>query len=182
MAALLAFPLTAAALLRPAVPGLGPRHLPLPSRAAVRCVFDADLEPQVGANARSSGIQLGLAEEADLGACVDVLMEGFYKDAMALASAEFSATEMQQLTPALSRINESLRRFTRFLLRLQANGRCGEGLRAPNVRPPAPGSSLMLCAHKPETGQIVGVVEVSVEPRDGRVPGAHALPAALLPP
>jgi len=159
------------ALLSPAVRGLGPRHELLPPRAAVRCVVDANLEPLVGANAGISGVQVGLAEEADLNECVDVLMEAFYKDAMTIAAAEFTAEEMERLAPPLTLLNGGLKRFTRFWLRQQCKGRCGEGLRSLSVRRPAQGSSLMICAHKPDTCQIVGVVEVSVEPRDGRVPG-----------
>mmetsp|Transcript_21146 Transcript_21146/g.66200 ORF Transcript_21146/g.66200 Transcript_21146/m.66200 type:complete len:220 (-) Transcript_21146:242-901(-) len=96
-------------------------------------------------------------------------MDGFYKDALTLAAAEFSDEEMELLRPPLTRVNGGLKAFTRLLLRLQAQARCGGRLKAPSADSPPPQGSLMLCAV--EGGSVVGVVEVSIEPRDGRVPG-----------
>jgi len=141
-------------------------------RAQVQCVADCDLfEFDLGASTPSALVRLGLAETADLDACVDVLMGGFYKDALTLAAESFSEEEMQLLGPPLSRVNVVLERFTRFMLKLTTAGRCGQRLMAPSARDAPPnGNSLMVCAHRPSSGEVVGVVEISIEPRDGRVP------------
>ena len=163
--------------------GLVGLSLSLPARppcslraAGCALVVEAELEPPLDSDAR-----LGLAQHADLGPAVDVLMDGFYKDALTLAAEEFSEAEMEAMRPVLSRVNGQLRRFTRTMLFLQANGRCGERLRSPSLEPPPSGGSLMICVHKPATGEIVGVVEVSIEPKDGRVPGEHPLSHARIP-
>ena len=140
-------------------------------RAAVRCVANCDLEPDIGASAPSAFVRLGLAETADLDACVGVLMDGFYKDTLTLAAAEFSEEEMKLLGPPLTRVNGVLERFTRFMLKLTAGLRCGKRLKAPSARDaPQNGDALMVCAHRPDSGEVLGVVEISIEPRDGRVP------------
>jgi len=85
-------------LLLPLLPHCGPRALQArgcsPRTSPPRSVvFVSDLEPafaQPGSGEAVRSVRLGLAEESDLSAAIDVLMDGFYKDALTLAAAEFS--------------------------------------------------------------------------------------------
>ena len=88
----------------------------VPRSPAPRCVrddIDASLLP-VGFN--RTPFTFGTIEQADLPACIDVLMDGFYKDILTLAKDEFSEEELVKLRPALSIFNDSFMKLTRMLL------------------------------------------------------------------
>ena len=125
-------------------------------------------------------LTLATPNEQDLPSCVDVLMHAFYKDAISLAAQTFTPQEMKLLTPPLQKVNGLLEKFARFNLLIQARWRLGRRLRLkPDFARTALGqkTSLMLCAHEQAAPKrVVGVIEISLEPRDGRVPGDVRLP------
>ena len=96
-----------------------------PRQPAPRC-FNEDTPEHVSRlSLFPPSLRLVTPESADLPACVDVLMECFYKDALTLASAEFSAEEMEAIGPVLSIFNGGLKSLTRGLLLLDTRQRLG---------------------------------------------------------
>ena len=115
-------------------------------------------------------LRLVTPESDDLPACVDVLMECFYKDALTLASAEFSAEEMEAIGPVLSIFNGGLKSLTRALLLLDTRQRLGSRPQVGGWRHDAD-DVLMIVLQEVESDRVLGIVELSEQPRDGRVPG-----------
>jgi ribosomal protein S18 acetylase RimI-like enzyme len=120
----------------------------------------------------------GTIEPADLPACVNVLMDGFYKDMLTLAADEFSEEEMELLRPTLGFFNGYLKQFTRALLTLQTGMRLAARLPVGGMDLFPGGNALMVALQERSSGEIVGVAELSQEPRDGKVPGDIRLPRA----
>ena len=146
--------------------------------APPRCVredFDAQLLPNVDL----TSFRLGSVERADVPACVDVLMDGFYKDILTLAKDEFSEEEMEQLRPVLTALNGVFASLTRANLFLDAGRRLSPRLDDGGLQRGNPKDALMLALQERATGTIVGVAELSQQPRDGKVPGDFRLPLQL---
>jgi len=120
---------------------------------------------------------LGTPETRDVPACVDCLMDGFYKDMLTLAAGEFSEEEMEVLRPKLSLFNDAFMQLTRATLTWDANRRLATRLRSGGLQLGARSDALMLAVQERASGTIVGVVEVSQQPRDGKVPGDVRLPS-----
>ena len=124
-------------------------------------------------------LPLATPQTKDLPKCVDLLHAAFYKDALTLAKQAFSPEELERIEPPLRRVNGLLSRVARASMRAPATRRLRRRLRP--ASPPAhtrPGDrpALMRCALAPSDGALDGVVELSLEPRDGLVPGDLRLP------
>ena len=144
----------------------------------VRCVRD-DMSPTLAPEVDRSAYVFGTVEPHDMSSCIEVLMQGFYKDILTLAANEFSEDEMQVLRPTLTRFNGGLKWLTRLLLTYEAGKRLGATLSVGGFdRPATRGDGLMIAMQHRESGSIVGVVELSEQPCDGKVPGDVRLPWA----
>ena len=159
------------------LPLLGPPWSPgrAPERCRPRMVReDVALPPHISAEL-SSDLRLGSVEEVDIPACVDVLMECFYKDALTLASEQFSAEELEKLTPSLSLFNGALETAARLSLLWDTKRRIGPRLTAGGVAR-SDTAALLLALQNRTSGEIVGLAELSIQPLDGRVPGDFSIP------
>ena len=151
---------------------------PLVPRAAVpRCVRDDAYELIELPKVDSEAFLLGTAEPSDMPACIDCLMDGFYKDILTLAKDEFSEEEMIVLTPTLTVFNGAFSRITRLSLTLEANKRLATRLDNGGLQRGEEADALMLVLQERGSGDIVGVVEVMQQPCDGKVPGDFRLPS-----
>lgn len=125
----------------------------------------------------SSKLLLGTVEPSDMPACVECLMDGFYRDILTIAKDEFSEEELVLLRPTLTVFNGYFERLTRFFLTYEANKRLATRLRSGGLQRGARDDALCLVLQERATGAIVGVVELSQQPRDGKVPGDFRLPS-----
>ena len=151
---------------------------PSPRASPIRCVRD-DMSPTLAPNVDRSAYIFGTVEPRDINSCIEVLMQGFYKDILTLAANEFSEEEMEVLRPTLTRFNGALKWLTRVLLTYEAGKRLGSTLPVGGFdRPATRGDGLMIAMQHRESGSIVGVVEISEQPCDGKVPGDVRLPWA----
>lgn len=128
-----------------------------------------------------SAFLLGTAEQTDLPACVDVLMDGFYKDMLTLATEEFNDEEMEALRPILAIFNGAFAKLTRAFLTREANRRLSRCLQCGGLKRGAMEDARMLVLQERASGTIVAVAELMQQPRDGKVPGDFRLPRVELP-
>ena len=149
-----------------------------PRTSAIRCVRDE--VPQAFAPDVDRGpFILGTPEPGDMPEVIDVLMDGFYKDVLTLAADEFSEEEMEVLRPVLEKFNGGLMWLTRILLSLEAVRRLATRLPSGGYGKPAnTKDGLMLALQHRESSDIVGVIELMMQPCDGKVPGDVRLPRA----
>ena len=147
------------------------------ARASVLKLVRDDLSPNFATSFDRETFAVGTVEPQDLPSCVAVLMDGFYKDVLTLAADEFSKEEMEVVTPVLSQFNGGLKWLTRILLSYEAGKRLAAKLPTGGYeRHIRPGDGLMIAVQHRNTKAIVGVVEVSEQPCDGKVPGDVRLP------
>lgn len=158
-------------------PNIQCTHPPSRSRPPVCVREDASELLQQIPDIDASRYRLGTAEAADVPACVQCLMDGFYKDILTLAKEEFTEAEMETLRPVLSALNGAFMRLTRFTLTFEARKRLATRLELGGLQRGAIRDALMLVLQERATGAIVGVAELSQQPRDGRVPGDVRLPS-----
>ena len=152
--------------------------VPPPRCAAPRCVRDdlpAAVRQDLAALCNAGNLQIGTVEPSDMPACIDILMDSFYKDMLTLAAGEFSEEELTIITPTLEKLNGVFTRFSRAVLSFDTARRVGGRLQSGGVRR-APGETLLLAVRSSPDRRVLGVVELSEQPRDGRVPGDVRLP------
>merc|ERR1719247_2441745 len=97
-------------------------------------------------------------------------MDGFYKDMLTLAKDEFDEEELEVLRPTLTFFNGYFRWFTRTLLHLDMVTRLRTRIADGGLEAPAEGDTVLLALTSQRDG-VLGVAELSLQPRDGRVPG-----------
>ena len=150
---------------------------PAPPRTrTIRCVRDelpASLTPDID----RGKFVVGTPEPGDVPEVIDVLMDGFYKDVLTIAGDEFTEEEMEVLRPALEKVNGGLKWLTRFLLTFEAVRRLKTRLIPGGYkRPSNTNDGLMIAVKHKDSDAIVGVIELMMQPCDGKVPGDLRFP------
>lgn len=161
----------------PAHAAAAPRHAaPRAARASAPACVRSDAEDLHVPGLNPAEYRLGTLELGDIPDCVTLLLDGFYKDMLTLAMDDFSEEEMQKLRPVLSFLNSYFSQIAKQILTVETFTRAFPRLNQAGL---GPGEPLTLVLQDRQSLAVLGVVELSLQPADGKVPNDWRLPSWL---